>query len=115
MRRHRLRRGETLGRRRARLQLLGIAAPGDQVGAERGIVRVQVVPPAADLAAGRADVNLARSRLNAAWAAFADRGIELPEVCRHLGEAARANRLSDVDLEFASRVLAGELALPRGQ
>jgi hypothetical protein len=61
---------------------------------------------------GGVDENLARSRLNAAWAAFAERGLELPEVCRHLGEAARSGKLRDLDLEFASRVLAGHVANP---
>ena len=62
--------------------------------------------------AGTVDENLARSRLNAAWAAFAERGLALPEICRHLGEAARGGRLRGLDLEFASRVLAGHVAKP---
>jgi len=62
--------------------------------------------------AGNMDENLARSRLNAAWAAFAERGLEVPEVCRHLGEAARSGKLRNLDLEFASRVLAGHVANP---
>ena len=67
---------------------------------------------AAAFKAGTVDENLARSRLNAAWAAFPERGLSVPEVCRWLGEAARSGRLRGLDLEFASRVLAGHVANP---
>lgn len=67
---------------------------------------------AAAFRGGAVDENLARSRLNAAWAAFAERGLEMPEVCRWLGDAARSGRLRGLDLEFASRVLAGHVARP---
>jgi hypothetical protein len=67
---------------------------------------------AAAFRAGTVDENLARSRLNAAWAAFAEKGLAVPEICRHLGEGARSGRLRGLDLEFASRVLAGHVARP---
>jgi hypothetical protein len=67
---------------------------------------------AAAFRAGTVDENLARSRLNAAWAAFAERGLAMPEICRHLGEGARSGALRGIDLEFASRVLAGHVAHP---